>query len=114
MGKSVSLSAADAFVREAKRMDSVPPTVIGYGITSDPIRDVTSDHLFAATPSTIGYGITSDPIRDVTSGKAWQPDCDRQHPRNGGCPGDLVPPRQEWSGVRGGAGVCFAHGASQI
>jgi len=48
MSKSVSLSAADAFVREAKRMDSVPPTVIGYGITSDPVRDVSYDDLFAA------------------------------------------------------------------
>jgi len=48
MSKSVSLAAADAFVREAKRMDSVAPTVIGYGITSDPIRDVSYDDLFAA------------------------------------------------------------------
>merc|ERR550534_1477690 len=53
MSKSVSLSAADAFVREAKRMDSVTPTVIGYGITSDPIRDVSYDDLFAAAQLTV-------------------------------------------------------------
>merc|ERR1712241_219462 len=193
----------DAFVREAKRMDSVPPTVIGYGITSDPVRDVSYDDLFAAAQLSVkepwrainvdqgsvdvqecagyvqrkmtlrasgervtervtineemgeirynkcdSYGTPGDvervlaihtPLRiefyersarsgqrkgagherlhaaiHAPSGKAWQPDCDRQHPRDGGCPGDLVPPRQEWSGVRGGAGVCFAHGASQI
>merc|ERR1712127_598476 len=30
-------------------MEGATPSTIGYGITSDPIRDVTSDHLFAAT-----------------------------------------------------------------
>merc|ERR1719219_81767 len=53
MSKSVSLASADAFVREAKRMDSVTPTVIGYGITSDPIRDVSYDDIFAAAQLTV-------------------------------------------------------------
>merc|ERR1719492_505255 len=272
MPKSAPLGSVDAFVREAKRMEGVQPTTVGYGITSDPIRDASFDSLFAAvnlsikepwrvievdqagcsvqdcdgytlrrmklratgenvveritineeagsvtynkcdasgrpgdvervlaihTPlriefyersarsglrvdwkapysmardtfsnlvqvakgmtsssgATVGFGLASKPLDGMSqdavwshahcharscrcwheggqrkgagherlhaaihapSGKAWQPDCDRQHPRNGGCPGDLVPPRQEWSGVRGGAGVCFAHGASQI
>ena len=48
MPKAASLVVADAFVREAMRMDSVPPTVVGYGITSDPVRDVSYDDLFAA------------------------------------------------------------------
>merc|ERR1712032_847748 len=49
MPKSAALSSVDAFVREARRMEGATPSTIGYGITSDPIRDVTSDHLFAAT-----------------------------------------------------------------
>merc|ERR1712241_1181901 len=49
MPRSAPLSAVDAFVREAKRMEGVTPTTVGYGITSDPIRDVSFDHLFAAT-----------------------------------------------------------------
>lgn len=53
MPKSVSLNAADAFVRDAKRMDSVPPTVVGYGITSDPIRNALYDAVFAATQLTV-------------------------------------------------------------
>merc|ERR1719414_2866509 len=48
MPKSAPLSAVEAFVREAKRMDSVQPTTVGYGITSDPIRDCSYDALFAA------------------------------------------------------------------
>merc|ERR1712137_1148097 len=267
MSKSVSLSAADAFVREAKRMDSVPPTVIGYGITSDPVRDVSYDDLFAAaqltikqpgqaipvdqgsvdvqectgyvqrkmtlcasgervteritineemgeirynkcdsygTPGdvervlaihtplrlefyersarsglrvhwkapyqmaldtfsnivqlarqitsssgeTIGFGLASKPITGVNqdavwramlyamrnpadagmkvdregagygrlhaallphSGQTWQSNCDGQHPRDGGCPGDHVLPRHWWPGVCGAAGLRFAH-----
>merc|ERR1719220_502115 len=53
MSKSVSLASADAFVREAKRMDSVTPTTVGYGITSDPIRDVSYDDIFAAAQLTV-------------------------------------------------------------
>jgi len=34
-------------------MDSVVPTVIGYGITSDPIRDVSYDDVFAAAQLTV-------------------------------------------------------------
>merc|ERR1712032_1812388 len=49
MPKSAALSSVEAFVREARRMEGATPSTIGYGITSDPIRDVTSDHLFAAT-----------------------------------------------------------------
>merc|ERR550532_260467 len=48
MLKSAPLSSVEAFVREAKRMDGVQPTIVGYGITSDPIRDCSYDSLFAA------------------------------------------------------------------
>merc|ERR1719330_805094 len=48
MPKSAPLSSVEAFVREAKRMDGVQPTTIGYGITSDPIRECSYDSLFAA------------------------------------------------------------------
>merc|ERR1712154_673798 len=48
MAKSAPLSSVEAFVREAKRMDGVQPTTVGYGITSDPIRDCSYDSLFAA------------------------------------------------------------------
>merc|ERR1712012_364740 len=48
MPKSAPLGSVDAFVREAKRMEGVQPTTVGYGITSDPIRDASFDSLFAA------------------------------------------------------------------
>merc|ERR1719412_3275385 len=48
MPKSAPLSSVEAFVREAKRMDGVQPTTVGYGMTSDPIRDCSYDSIFAA------------------------------------------------------------------
>merc|ERR1719232_2249475 len=48
MPKSAPLSSVEAFVREAKRMDGVQPTTVGYGITSDPIRECSYDSLLAA------------------------------------------------------------------
>merc|ERR1712012_1348798 len=48
MPKSAPLGSVDAFVREAKRMEGAPPTTVGYGITSDPIRDSSFDSLWAA------------------------------------------------------------------
>merc|ERR1740129_1792205 len=48
MPKSAPLSSVEAFVREARRMEGERPTTVGYGITSDPIRDCSYDSLFAA------------------------------------------------------------------
>merc|ERR1712241_1015550 len=48
MPKSAPLSSVEAFVREARRMDGVQPTTVGYGITSDPVRECSYDSLFAA------------------------------------------------------------------
>merc|ERR1712241_1577003 len=48
MPKTAPLSSVEAFVREARRMDGVQPTTVGYGITSDPIRECSYDSLFAA------------------------------------------------------------------
>jgi len=53
MPKSAPLGSVEAFVREAKRMDGAQPTTVGYGITSDPIRDATYDSLFAAVDLSI-------------------------------------------------------------
>jgi len=53
MPKSAPLGCVEAIVREAKRMDSVQPTVIGYGITSDPIRGCSYDSLMAAVQLSI-------------------------------------------------------------
>merc|ERR1719208_674242 len=53
MPKSAPLASAEAFVREAKRMEGAPPTTVGYGITSDPIRDLSYDSLFAAVDLSI-------------------------------------------------------------
>jgi len=47
------LSAVEAFVREASRMDVVKPATVGYGITSDPIRDCSYDALLAAVALSI-------------------------------------------------------------
>merc|ERR1712038_1253512 len=48
MPKTACLSSVEAFAREAKSMDGVQPTTVGYGITSDPIRECSYDSLFAA------------------------------------------------------------------
>merc|ERR1712051_1097112 len=48
MPKSAPLGSVDSFVREAKLMEGAQPTTVGYGITSDPIRDLSYDSLFAA------------------------------------------------------------------
>jgi len=53
MPKSAPLGGVDAFVREAKRMQGAQPTTVGYGITSDPIRDLSYDSLFAAVDLSI-------------------------------------------------------------
>merc|ERR1711884_279471 len=53
MPKSAPLDSVEAFVREAKRMEGAPPTTVGYGITSDPIRDLSYDSLFAAVDLSI-------------------------------------------------------------
>ena len=48
MVKSALLSTVEAFVREARLMDGVQSTIVGYGVTSDPIRDCSYDSFFAA------------------------------------------------------------------
>merc|ERR1739844_746011 len=45
---SAPLSSVEAFVKEAGRMDASKPATIGYGITSDPIRDCSFDSLMSA------------------------------------------------------------------
>merc|ERR1719195_988498 len=73
MPKSALLGSVDAFVREAKRMEGVQPTTVGYGITSDPIRDLTYDSLFAAVDISI-----KEPWRviDVDQAGCSVQDCD--------------------------------------
>jgi hypothetical protein len=46
--KTAALNAVKQYVEEAKRLDSMKPTEIGYGITSDPIRECSYDTLFVA------------------------------------------------------------------
>jgi len=53
MPKSAPLGSVEAFVREAKRMQGAQPTTVGYGITSDPIRGISYDSLFAAVDLSI-------------------------------------------------------------
>merc|ERR1719492_386629 len=53
MPKSAPLGSVEAFVREAKRREGAQPTTVGYGITSDPIRDLSYDSLFAAVDISI-------------------------------------------------------------
>merc|ERR1719464_1757140 len=48
MPKSAPLGSVEAFVREAKSMEGAQPTTVGFGITSDPIREGSYDSLFAA------------------------------------------------------------------
>merc|ERR1719203_1240319 len=53
MPKSAPLGSVEAFVREAKRKDGAQPTTVSYGITSDPIRDISYDSLWAAVDLSI-------------------------------------------------------------
>jgi len=47
------MGAVDMYVKEAKRMGGTAPTIVGYGMTSDPIRDVSYDSLSAAIQTSI-------------------------------------------------------------
>lgn len=73
MPKSAPLGSVESFVREAKRMEGAQPTTVGYGITSDPIRDISYDSLFAA----VGISI-KEPWRviDVDQAGCSVEDCD--------------------------------------
>jgi hypothetical protein len=73
MPKSAPLGSVDAFVREAKLMEGAQPTTVGYGITSDPIRDLSYDSLFAAVDLSI-----KEPWRviDVDQAGCSVEDCD--------------------------------------
>merc|ERR550532_3258900 len=77
MDKSVPLSSVEAFVREASRMEGSQPSVIGYGITSDPVRECSYDSLFAA----VGIAIR-EPWRAV---EVDQASCSIEE-----CPGYIV------------------------
>merc|ERR1712127_288329 len=73
MPKSAPLGGVEAFVREAKCMEGVQPTIVGYGITSDPIRNLSFDSLFAAVDLSI-----KEPWRviDVDQAGCSVQDCD--------------------------------------
>merc|ERR1712209_48268 len=73
MPKSAPLGSVEAFVREAKRMEGMQLTTVGYGITSDPIRDISYDSLFAA----VGISI-KEPWRAINVDQAGcsVEDCD--------------------------------------
>merc|ERR1719210_2218690 len=72
MPKAAPLGCVEAFVREAKLMDGVQPTIVGYGITSNPIRECSYDSLFAA----VGIAI-KEPWRaiDVEQASCSVEDC---------------------------------------
>jgi len=53
MPKSAPLGTVEAYVREAKRMQGAQPTTVSYGITSDPIRELSYDSVFAAVALSI-------------------------------------------------------------
>merc|ERR1719197_1149750 len=71
--KTVALGAVAAYCKEAKRLDSLKPSVIGYGITSDPIRECSYDSLFVAVETCI-----TDPSRAIAvePGFTKVEDCD--------------------------------------
>merc|ERR1712242_590630 len=73
MPKSAPLGSVEAFVREAKRMEGSQPSTVGYGITSDPIRDISYDSLFVA----VGISI-KEPWRAINVDQAGcsVEDCD--------------------------------------
>merc|ERR1719204_1838675 len=51
--KQHALKMVDAYVREAKRMDTEVPSIIGYGASSDPISGCSYDSLFIAVERSI-------------------------------------------------------------
>merc|ERR1719195_215903 len=73
MPKSAPLGSVEAFVREARVKDGAQPTTVGYGMTSDPVRELTYDSLFAA----VGLSI-KEPWRviDVDQAGCSVEDCD--------------------------------------
>merc|ERR1719330_691671 len=73
MPKSAPLGSVEAFVREARVKDGAQPTTVGYGMTSDPVRELTYDSLFAA----VGLSI-KEPWRviDVDQAGCSIEDCD--------------------------------------
>merc|ERR1719361_86561 len=81
MPKSAPLGSVDAFVKEAQLKDGAQPTTVGYGITSDPIRGVSYDSLFAAVDLSIKepWRAINEEIGTVTYNK-----CDAS-----GKPGDV-------------------------
>ena len=68
--KSAPSSCVEAIGGEAKRMDSVQPTVTSCGITSDPIRECSNDSQMAAVQFSI-----KEPWREIA---VYQNDCDVQ------------------------------------
>merc|ERR1712012_1251424 len=73
MPKSAPLGSVEAFVREARVKAGAQPTTVGYGMTSDPVRELTYDSLFAA----VGLSI-KEPWRviDVDQAGCSVQDCD--------------------------------------
>merc|ERR550525_1464506 len=53
MPKAAVLGTVDSFVRGATRIEGEQPTTVSYGITSDPIRDLSYDSIFAAVDISI-------------------------------------------------------------
>lgn len=72
MPSSAALNSVNAFVREAQRMDSTPPTTIGYGMTSDPIRECSYDSVQVAIQT-----IVRQPwlVMDVVQSSVQLTDC---------------------------------------
>jgi len=73
MPKAAALGSVDSFVQAAKRSEGAQPTRVGYGITSDPIRDVSYDSLVVAVNLSI-----KEPWRviDVDQAGCSVEDCD--------------------------------------
>merc|ERR1719422_1070702 len=65
MPKAAPLGAVDMYVKEATRMMSTVPTIIGYGMTSDPIREVSYTSLSAAIQTSIRQPWTTINVDDA-------------------------------------------------
>jgi len=57
---TVAMALVDKYIEEAKRFETQKPTVIGYGLSSDPISECNYDSLFIAIDTTI-----TDPTKAI-------------------------------------------------
>jgi len=79
ISKATAAQKFDTIIKQAKRLAEEPPTTIGLGATSGPIRDVAYQSLFAAVDKTIAQPWL---IQDVKESDVSGSDCQGYYSRS--------------------------------